>query len=174
MKMRPETAKSILAQKISAGQLVDEKTANLLNEIKDGARVIELGGIGIVAEYLATTKNCSVRLCEETRLYFVFRRNLLPKSPVIEINMDPRLLNYSKPYYDAVIINGPQYLDAARKLTSSIIFDTELLTIEKVNNAADNIAVDKPVTKNVVSETTVIVHPDTYNDILNWDIQEGT
>lgn len=172
MKMRPEIAKSILAQKVVNGALVCQKTVSLLGDIK-GKLVIELGGIGAVAEYLSA--NNDVKLCEETRLYFVYRRHLLPNSTVVEINMDPRLLNYSKPYYDVVIISGPQYLDIARRLSSSIIFDTESLTIEKIESAPDNITVNEPVTKDVVAQEGIEQQKNKQSDsdLLDRDVQEG-
>ena len=174
MKTRPEVEKVKLAQKIAAGQLVNEDVANLLDQVESGSFAIELGGIGAAAEYLAVNKQCSVRLCEETRLYFVFRRSLLPNSSVTEINMDPKLLNYSKPCYDVVIINGPVYLEVARRLAKSLIINIGDFSLERINSAPDNTTVDQPVTKNVVTETTVTVNPTTYNHILDWGLQEGT
>lgn len=155
MKTRPEVEKVKLAQKIAAGQLVSEDVANLLDQVESGSFVIELGGIGAAAEYLAIAKQCSVRLCEETRLYFVFRRSLLPTSSVTEINMDPKLLNYSKPYYDVVIISSPVYLETARKLAKTLIINTSDLSLERINSAPDNTTIDQPVTEDVAAQETI-------------------
>jgi len=176
MKMRPETAKILLAQKLESGQLINEELAAILKDIPDNSFVIELGGIGEVAEYLATSKDCDVRLCEETRLYFVFRRSLLPNSSVTEINIDPRLLNYSKPCYDVVIINGPAYLEVARRLAKSLIVNISDLSLERINSAPDNTTVDQPVAEDMVVKKgveEVSVNPITHNDLHDWDIQEG-
>lgn len=175
MKTRPEVEKVKLAQKIAAGKLVSEDVGTILNQVESGSFVIELGGIGAAAEYLATTKQCNVRLCEETRLYFVFRRNLLPKSTVVEINMDPKLLNYSKPYYDVVIISSPVYLETARKLAKTLIINTSDLSLERVNSAPDNTTVDQPVTEDVATQeiTGELAVQQDRNDILDWGLQEG-
>lgn len=175
MKMRPETAKVLLAQKLESGQLVSEELAAILEEIPDNAFVIELGGIGEVSEYLANSKNCDVRLCEETRLYFVFRRNLLPKSSVTEINIDPRLLNYSKPCYDVVIINGPVYLEIARKLAKSLIVNIGDKSLERIQSAPDNTTVNQPVAEDMATQEIAgqPVAQSERDNLHNRDIQEG-
>lgn len=145
--MRPESAKSVLAAALASCKLIDDDVANLFSDIKS-MRVIELGGIGIIAEYLSAHNE--VRLCEETRLFFVFRRHLLPKSTVIEINVDPRTLKYSKPYYDLVVIHGPAYLEQARMLSRNLIYDASTKTFERVVSATINTEVDQSEPKDVV------------------------
>jgi hypothetical protein len=185
-KMRPEMAKSEFINKVFVKKSLvtpDEEAA--LSDIRD-KRVLEIGGIGILAEYLSTRGN-EVRLCEDDSLYFDYREHVVPTSTVVRLNTSPHNLKSAKPYYDYVIIHSDEYNGVAERMCKGEIINTNKIEeyIEKKkekkekgegNKKNEQIKhdneVNKSISENVVpQESTGPVN--TNYSIYNRDVQEG-
>lgn len=122
---------------LEGNPLVDDETINLLSFI-NGSQVIEiLGGLGEIAEHLSEKGN-NVRLVEESRLFFVYRRQLFPYSKVIEMNVSPSAIKVVNPYYDYAIIHSEEYKDLALSMAKKAVINVSTKEIyEKaiVNNS---------------------------------------
>jgi hypothetical protein len=179
--MRPEMAKSEFINKVFVKKSLvtpDEEAA--LSDIHD-KRILEIGGIGILAEYLATRGN-EVRLCEDDSIYFDYREHIVPTSTVIRLNTSPHNLKSVKPYYDYVIIHSEEYNGVAERMCKGEIINTNKIEeyIEKKKGKGNkkneqikhNNEVNESISENVVpQESAGPVNPN-YN-IYNRVVQEG-
>ena len=115
--------------------------------------IIEImGGLGIISEALSES-GCDVRLMEEQRMFFVYRKQLWPKSKVTEMNMHPSAFKTNKKIFYASIIHGEEFLEFAKSI-STIVFNTENFTVTyehetPVNNTENNTS----VTENKTTES---------------------
>lgn len=142
MKIRPELDNMTVKSKIENKEnLLGEDIINLLSTIKNST-VLELdGGLGLISEHLSATN--SVRLCDDGRLYFAYRRQLFPKSKVIEMNVPPSSINDNYKIVDYVVIHNNDFLDKAKKLAKkAVILTHEMLILEnkEITNNEENIA----------------------------------
>lgn len=133
----PELANMHARSLILEGKsLVDDATIDLLSFIK-GAQVIEiLGGLGEIAEHLSETGN-NVRLVEESRLFFVYRRQIFPYSKVIEMNVSPSAIKVVTPYYDYAIIHSDDQKELALSMAKKAVVNVstkEVYEKASVNN----------------------------------------
>lgn len=119
----PELANMHARNLILEGKnLLDDATIDLLSFIK-GAQVIEiLGGLGAVAEHLSEKGN-NVRLVEESRLFFVYRRQIFPYSKVIEMNVSPSAIKVVTPYYDYAIIHSEDQKELALSMAKKAVIN---------------------------------------------------
>lgn len=133
----PELANMHARSLILEGKsLVDDAVIELLSFIK-GAQVIEiLGGLGEIAEHLSETGN-NVRLVEESRLFFVYRRQIFPYSKVIEMNVSPSAIKVVTPYYDYAIIHSDDQKELALSMAKKAVVNVstkEVYEKTSVNN----------------------------------------
>lgn len=153
-RIRPEIAKSEFLNRLHVKKnlVINPELENHLKDITK-SRILEIGGIGMLAEYLARKGN-EVRLCEEDSLFFDYRSHVVPTSTVIRLNTNPQNLKSSKPYYDYVIIHSPEYEDVAKKMCRGTIFLVDYNDkIEKIYEQSEyNPQLNEPISKNIVSE----------------------
>lgn len=143
----PELANMTARSLILEGKpLVDDSTIELLSFIK-GAQVIELlGGLGEVAEHLSEKGN-NVRLVEEGRLFFVYRRQIFPYSKVIEMNVAPSAIKVVTPYYDYAIIHSDDQKELALSMAKKAVVNVSTKEVyEKAS--VSNIKKSRANTKN--------------------------
>lgn len=156
--------------------LIGDDLKEFLSLVRD-MTVIELdGSLGNVSEFLSTT-NKSVRLCEEGRLYFVYRRQMWPKSTVVEMNIAPEALNNSRAYYDCVVIHDESKLAIAEKLSKRLIVNVGNLTIidkDKNDKASEHTAiVDSPFSENPFLEGGIEFSGGVHSDIRDGVFQKA-
>lgn len=133
----PELANMTARSLILEGKpLVDDSIIELVSFIK-GAQVIELlGGLGEVAEHLSERGN-NVRLVEEGRLFFVYRRQIFPYSKVIEMNVSPSAIKVVSPYYDYAIIHSDSQKELALSMAKKAVVNVstkEVYEKASINN----------------------------------------
>jgi len=116
-----EIQKRKFAQAVKDERLVSEELAELLNVVEQDSVVLEIGGIGFVAEYLSS--NCNVSLCEENPYSYQYRKHIVPESKVQFINLNPFKLNFSTPVYDYVIISEDKFMDVAKTHASKAVIN---------------------------------------------------
>mgnify|MGYP003419771184 FL=1 len=138
MRNKPELDVMGVKAKLSNGiPLLDDEQIAFLSMIEKGSSVLELnGGLGICAEHLSAT--CRTKLCEDGRLYFTYRRQIFPKSSVVEMNISPYALSTSIRISDYVIIHNPEFLEIARKLAKKFIFLTYEKAVISVQTKVEN------------------------------------
>lgn len=119
-KNKPELANSDARNKIiNNTPLVDSVVSKNLDTIVN-SKVIEIGGgLGEVSEYLSVMGN-NVKLVEETRRFFVYRRNLFPDSKVVEMNVNPFAITTKLQHYDYAIIHSEDHLELAKSLATNV------------------------------------------------------
>ena len=153
-RIRPEIAKSEFLNRLHVKKslIINQEFEDLIKNIRK-SRILEIGGMGIVAEYLARNGN-EVRLCEEDSLFFDYRSHVVPTSTVIRLNTNPHNLKSSKPYYDYVVIHSPEYEDIAKKMCKGKVFLVDYNdNIEEVYEQFEyNTSVDQPITKDIVPQ----------------------
>lgn len=152
-RVNPVISKSEFLHRLyTTKQLVNPELENVLKNIKK-CKVLEIGGIGIISEYLSLNDN-EVRLCEEDSLYFDYRRQVVPNSKVIELNTNPQQLKAIKSYYDYVIIHSLEYEEVALRMSKNIVYLLDNKDqIEKIYEKSKyNSAINKPVTENTLSK----------------------
>jgi hypothetical protein len=152
MKSRPELDIMVAKSKIEKGEpLLDESIINFLSFLKEGTGLELDGGLGLVSEHLSG--RLKMRLCDDGRLYFTFRRQIFPKSSVMEMNITPNALSDKSPIVDYVIIHSPQWLDLAKKLAKKMVvttYDLSGVNVGKYDEQIDinNTEVSREVTEN--------------------------
>ena len=98
---------------------VDDDIVKFLDPIRESKVIEIMGGLGTAAEHLSVNGN-TVDLLEELRLFFVYRRQLFPKSKVTEMNLHPQALKASKRHYDYAIIHSTEFLEFAQKIETQV------------------------------------------------------
>lgn len=152
-KLRPEIAKSEFLNRIYVNKkLISDTLENLLKNIK-GKKVLEIEGIGIIAEYISRNGN-EVRLCEDDSIYFDYRAQVVPTSTVVRLNTNPHNLKSKKPYYDYVIIHSTEFEGVAKLMSKDKIILVDYQdNIEKIYEQFEyNTQLDQPITKNAMPE----------------------
>ncbi len=141
MKNRPELDIMSVRSMINNGEnLLSESVIKFL-EFIENSTVLEIdGGLGLISEHLSATNR--VRLCDDGRLYFVYRRQIFPKSSVIEMNISPTAISTKNPIVDYVVIHKPEFLDMAKKIAKKMVvlmYDMSVITSEVIENEKINI-----------------------------------
>lgn len=140
MRNRPELDIADARGKIANGEklLTDEQKV-FLEAIENGASVLELsGGLGLVGEHLSERAN--VKLCEDGRLYFTYRRQIFPESKVTEMNISPYALSTNNKLTDYIIIHSPEYIETAKKLAKKsvmLMYNLSIVEPEVKNGTVD-------------------------------------
>ena len=123
---RPDLSKSRVPElAISAsrwrenGKHVDDDVADFLAPIVNSKVIEIMGGLGLVAEHLSVKGN-TVKLVDEDRLFFVYRRQMFPNSKVSEINNHPSVIQSQSQPYDYAIIYGNEFLPLAKNIAKSV------------------------------------------------------
>jgi hypothetical protein len=167
-------------EKLSNGiPLLSDAEITFLSVIEAGSSTLELnGGLGIVSEHLSAT--CRTKLCDDGRLYFTYRRQIFPKSSVIEMNISPYALSTSIRISDFVIIHNPEFLEIARKLAKKFIVVMYEKAIISVYTKEENETVDinsvkntGAVTKNSSNKTVAPEQPTSDNTIHNDELPKS-
>ena len=168
----PELANMTARSLILEGKpLVDEATVDLLSFV-NGSQVIEiLGGLGEVSEHLSERGN-NVRLLEESRLFFVYRRQIFPYSKVIEMNVSPSAIKVVTPYYDYAIIHSDEQKELALSMAKKAVVNVstkEIYEKTSINNTkkprantknADPLVSDNGVGKSADNIPAIVVRKD--------------
>lgn len=178
MRNKPELDIADARAKIANGEnLLTEKQITFLASVEDGSTVLELnGGLGLVAEYLSA--RAKVRLCDDGRLYFTYRRQIFPESKVTEMNISPYMLSTNNKLTDYVVIHNLEFLEIAKKLAKKSVISMSDLSIIKpeVKNETVNInspADDGSVTKDSGDKRISQEQSNTNSNILNDEMQES-
>lgn len=152
MKTRPELDVMTTKSKIKNGEsLLDDSVIDFLSSIKNGTGLELDGGLGLVSEHLSD--RMKMRLCDDGRLYFTYRRQIFPKSSVMEMNITPNAISDKIAIVDYVIIHSPEWLELAKKLAKKMvitIYDLSTINVERNNEQVniDNTKVSREVTEN--------------------------
>lgn len=132
--------------------LLDPKIAEFIKPLvgsTEGPILDIMSGLGVVAEALSES-GCDVRLLEEQRLFFVYRKQLWPNSKVIEMNIHPSVFKTNKKIFYASIIQNDEFLEFAKSVsrfvynvgnftvTSSFIYEATINNTENNTDLTEN------------------------------------